>query len=144
MGNQTYYFLNKKSVIFPDFKNIVLKTIGVAGALKRELADLAGIECSFIFGSFARNAEDSFSDVDLMIIGTPNEDHLIEKISLLESEIRREINYSIFSLQDFQKGLKKKEVFLQDLVEKPKIFVIGNQNDLEKIIGRRKPSNKKD
>ena len=36
-GKQVYYFLNKNSALFEDFKNIVCKTIGVQGKLKREL-----------------------------------------------------------------------------------------------------------
>jgi len=37
VGKQVYYFLNKDSAFFEDFKNIVFKTIGAQGQLKKEL-----------------------------------------------------------------------------------------------------------
>lgn len=137
MGKQVYYSLNEKSPIFEEFKRIVSKTIGIEGTLRKTLQKIKDIDVAFIYGSFARQKEDSLSDIDLMIIGKPDEDILISKISLLEDELKREINYSIFSPQDFKKGLEKKEVFLEEIMENPKLFIIGNQNELEKIVKRR-------
>ena len=136
MGNQVYYFVNKESPIFEEFKKIVSKTIGVEGLLKKELKKIVKIKLAFIYGSFAKEKEDSFSDIDLMIIGSPDEDELISKISKLESQFAREINYNIFSVEDFKKGLAKGEVFLKEILKNQKIFIIGAQNDLEKIIGK--------
>lgn len=134
IGKQVYYFLNKESPIFEEIKRIVSKTIGVEGLLKNLLKKVAKVEVAFIYGSFAKQKEDSFSDIDLMLIGNPDEDILISKISTAEKELRREINYSIFSAEDFRKGLSRQEVFLEEILENPKIFIIGNQNVLEKII----------
>ncbi len=137
MGNQVYYYLNKENPIFDEFKKIVSKTIGVEARIREGLKKVATIDAAFIFGSLAREKEDSFSDIDLMIIGKPDESILISKISSIESDLRREINYNIFSAKDIKDGLKKKEVFLEEIIANQKIFIIGNQNDLEKIIGRR-------
>jgi predicted nucleotidyltransferase len=142
-GNQVYFYVNKKSPVFEEFRKIVSKTIGFEALTKESLENIAGISCAFIFGSYAREAEDQFSDIDLMIIGNPNEDILISKISKVEKKLSREINYSIFSVGDIKEGLRKKNVFLENVMENPKIFILGNQNDLEKIIGGRKPSAQK-
>jgi len=136
MGKQIYYSLNKKSAIFENFKEIISKTIGVEGSLQKALRKIKNIDVAFIFGSFARQKENSFSDVDVMIIGEPNEDDLISEISSLENKLNREINYSIFSAEDFNNSIRKKEVFLEEIIKKPKLFVVGNQNELEKIIKR--------
>lgn len=134
MGNQVYYFLNKNSSIFEEFKKIISKTIGVQGSLNQELSKIKNIQIAFIFGSFAKNCEDSFSDIDLMIIGNPDEDKLISIISVLEDELNREINYNIFSVEDFRKGLKNQEIFLKQIINDPKIFIINNENEFRKII----------
>ncbi len=133
-GNQVYYFLNKESPIYGEFKKIVSKTIGAEAIVRKGLGKVADIEAAFIFGSFAKNKEDSFSDIDLMIIGEPDENKLIAKISSIENDLKREVNYNIFSSKDFREGLRRKEVFLEGIIDNPKIFIIGNQNDLEKII----------
>jgi predicted nucleotidyltransferase len=141
-GNLKLYSLNKKHPLYNELKKIIDKTIGIEARFKKAFEKVAGIETAFIFGSFASQKQDQFSDIDLMIIGKPDEDILISEISLIEESLQREINYSIFSAADFKKGLKNREVFLEQIISEPKIFIIGNENDLAKIIGRRKSSKK--
>lgn len=142
-ANSRFFKLNQRYHLYPELKNIFLKTVGVVGKLKERLAGFKNINLAFIFGSFARNKEDQYSDVDLMIIGNPGEDRLVMAISKIESELDREINYNIFSPADFKNGLKEEEVFLQDIITNPKIFIIGDQNDLARIIGQRRASAEK-
>jgi len=127
MGNQVYYFLNKNAVLFEDYKNIVFKTIGVAGSLKKELEDIKGIKYAFIFGSFAKNEEDSASDVDLMIVGRFDEDILIKKVMYLEDILKREINYHYIDENEWQKRLKENS-FYKSVDEGPKIELIKTNN----------------
>jgi predicted nucleotidyltransferase len=133
-GNLLYFFLNQAHPLYQELKSIIFKTIGIEGQLRAALKNIKNIKAAFIFGSFARGAEDTFSDVDLMIIGKPNEDTLIRKISPIEKSLDREINYSIFSLEDFRNGLKTHEIFLEDILKSSKIFIIGKKDVVEKII----------
>ena len=142
-ANSRFFKLNLKYHLYNEFKSIFLKTVGAVGKLKERLAGFEKIDLAFVFGSFAKNREDQYSDVDLMIIGNPNEDKLVTAISRIESALSREINYSIFSAADLKKGLKEKEVFLEDIMTNPKMFIIGEQNDLARIIGQRRASAKK-
>jgi predicted nucleotidyltransferase len=135
-GNNRFFKLNKDHPLYNELKSIFLKTVGAVGKLREILKNVKNINFAFIYGSFAKEKEDSLSDIDLMIIGSPDEDVLLEKISALERKLKREINYSIFSLEDFKKGLRKKDVFLEEIISSPKIFLTGNQNDLERIIKR--------
>ena len=133
MGKQVYYFTNKQSPIFEEFKKIVFKTIGAEGLIKDALRNVKEIKIAFIFGSFAMGKEDSLSDIDLMVIGSPDEDMLISKISKLETQLNREINYHIFSSTDWKDKLKKKNSFLENILSQPKIFLVGNKNDLSRV-----------
>lgn len=133
IGNQVYYFLNKKSPIFNELKSIVSKTVGLEGELKKILASIDGVKEAFIFGSFAQGKEDFLSDVDLMIIGKVEEDILIEKISRLENKLDREINYHIFSQDEFAKRIKEKNSFISGILAKKTIFLIGNHEDISRI-----------
>ncbi|MDO8668212.1 MAG: nucleotidyltransferase domain-containing protein [bacterium] len=115
IANSVFYYPNKESAIFKDFKNIVFKTIGIEGTLREELEKIKGVARAFIFGSFAKNEEDSFSDVDLMVIGDVNEDELIQKVSKLESLFNREINYHLWGENEFKKK-SKTESFIQSIL----------------------------
>lgn len=123
MGKQVYYSLNKESALFEDFKNIIFKTIGVEGTLRQELKKINGIKRAFIFGSFAKNKEDSSSDIDLMIIGDVDEDLLVSKISKLENQFRREINYHLIDEQEW-KEKSQKDSFIKAIISGPKIEIL--------------------
>jgi len=130
LGNLVYYSVNKQSPIFNEIKQIVSKTIGLEFLLKNLLKKVPKIKIAFIFGSFAQKKEDSFSDVDLMIIGNPDEDLLVSRITKTESRINREINYHIFSPADWNRKLKENNSFLENILSRAKVFLIGNKNDL--------------
>ena len=133
IGKQVYYSVNKESPIFVEFKKIVSKTIGLEGSLQKALRKIKNIKIAFIFGSFAKGKEDTFSDIDLMIIGNPDEDLLVSKIIQLEKQLDREINYHIFSEADWKKRLKGKDSFLENVLSQPKIFLIGKKDELSRI-----------
>jgi len=129
-GNSTYYFLNKSYPLFDELKSIVFETIGVQGLLREELSQTKGIEVAFIYGSFAKHEEGAKSDIDLLVIGKPDDSELLRQIRKLEEVLRREIHYSIFRKEEFRQKRKEKDSFIMDLFRNPKIFLIGGVNDL--------------
>ena len=129
-GNLVYYHINKSYPIFAELKSIVFKTIGIQGLLKEAVGKIKGIEAAFIYGSFAKNNENAASDIDLLIIGNPNEDKLVREINGIEKTIKREINYTLYAMKEFKKKKRVKDSFVLDLLENPKIFLVGDENDL--------------
>lgn len=129
-GNLVYYYLNKSYPLFDEWKNIVFKTIGIKGMLKGALEETEGIEVAFIYGSFAKNEENLKSDIDLFIVGKLDEDKLAGKLRKLEKALKREINYNLYTRSDLKKKKKQKDSFILDLLENPKIFLIGDENEL--------------
>lgn len=132
-ANSRFFKLNKYHTLYKELKSIFFKTMGGEGKLKELFKDIKNIKIAFIFGSYAKKKEDSFSDIDLMIIGNPDEDLLLPKISKLESKLDREINYHIFSPGDWKKSLKEKNSFIESILAAPKIFLIGTKNELSGI-----------
>jgi predicted nucleotidyltransferase len=128
-GNSTYYFLNKSYPLFDELKSIVFKTIGVQGLLREVLTQTSGIEVAFIYGSFAKHEEGAESDIDLLVIGKPDDSGLLREVRKLEEVLKREINYSIFRKEEFSQKIKEKDSFIMDLLRNPKIFLIGGAND---------------
>lgn len=129
-GKNLYYSLNKSYPLFEELKSIVFKTIGVQGLLENRIKRIKNIDTAFIYGSYAKNQESITSDIDLFITGDIDEDKLVSEIGRIEKELKREINYSLYSKDDFQKKKKKKDPFIMDVIKNPKIFLIGNEDDL--------------
>lgn len=115
-GKTKYYHLNKSYSLYKQLKEIIFKTTGIEGGIKKELETLKKIKEAFLFGSFATGEADSQSDIDLLIIGDPDPEQLSDKISKLEDRFSREINYIAMKEEEFRKK-KNKEPFLIDIFE---------------------------
>ena len=130
-GNLKHFQTNQECPFFEELKGLVLKTTGVAGQIRGSLDKLAGIEYAFIYGSYAKGEERADSDVDLLIIGDVDMDRLDSNLGKLEKTLGREINYVLYSLEEFKSKRKAKDGFLMDVLAGEKIMVIGAENGLE-------------
>ena len=130
VGNLRFFYANKYSPVFQELKQIIFKTEGIKGSLVEALRPVNGVKAAFIYGSFAKDEERVDSDIDLFLVGKISEDDLILKISKLEDEFQREINYTIYSPAEF-KEKKAESSFVQEVLREPKIFVAGTQEVLD-------------
>jgi predicted nucleotidyltransferase len=131
-GNLRYFELDKKNPVFSDIENIVKKTIGIEAELAEIFRKLKGISFAFIFGSYVKEGLRNESDIDIVLIGKPDEDELNKKISLAEKSIGREINYHLYSLPEFKKKIKR-DSFLKNIVRKY-ILLSGDRSELKKLL----------
>ncbi|MCF7887200.1 MAG: nucleotidyltransferase domain-containing protein [Candidatus Omnitrophica bacterium] len=129
-GNLRYYKLNKDYPLYTELKNIVSKTVGVEGLLRKTISSIENIDIAFIYGSYAQNKEKAASDIDLFIVGQINENKLIEKINNLEKKLNREINYSLYSKKEFVNKKAEDDPFIKNVLKKKKILLLGDANDL--------------
>jgi len=129
-GNRLYYRANTEHPLYPEIRNLVLKTAGLVEIFKSVL-DREGVVVAFVFGSLASSKERSESDVDLMVIGTIGLRTLSSWLSGVSEQIAREINPHTLSVEEFRRRKQEGNHFLTNVLESPKLFIIGNQNDLE-------------
>jgi predicted nucleotidyltransferase len=124
-GNQRHFCLNEKYPLYNELRSILFKTVGIEGRLKSIIGDIKGVELSFIYGSYAANKENASSDVDVLIVGAPDEDELIKKIESAEQVLGREINYNIYPAREFKEKMKKKDNFISNILKRPRIMLKG-------------------
>lgn len=129
-GNLRYFWVNKNSPLFAEFKNIIFKTTGIQGALKRALSKFRGIRVAFIYGSYAQGTERKLSDINLLIVGKVNLPHLNATILGLEEQLKREINYLVFDEAEFRRRKRQRDPFLKGLLRGRKVMLVGREDDL--------------
>jgi len=132
-GNRLYYRANKEHPLYFDIRSLVLKTIGLVDILKNALRQDSDISIAFVFGSIALHEETAGSDVDLMVIGKLGLRKLTGMLSGMSEQIGREINPYVLSVNEFVKRKTNREHFITQVLEAPKIFIIGNKNELESM-----------
>jgi len=129
-SNRVYYRAKTESPLYPEIRNLVLKTSGLSDVLKSTLKDKR-IRVAFVFGSIARGEEKAGSDVDLMVIGQLGLRDLSRLLSGIEEKIGREVNPHVLRDEEFRKRIRAKEHFVSSVMESPKIFITGSQRELE-------------
>lgn len=128
-GNLLYYSIDKNYPLFDEYRSIISKTIGVRRQMSDVLETIGGIKVAFIYGSFARNEKKADSDIDLFLIGSIDERRLVTEINRLEKLLTREINYILYKPDEFQRKRQQRDGFILDIMESPKIFLIGNDDE---------------
>lgn len=133
-GRQVYFQANAESPIYADLRGLVVKTVGVADALRAALAPLSGrIRVAFIYGSVAKGAERRGSDVDVMVIGDVSFAEGSEALARAQKAIGREVNPSVYAPADFRAKLAARHHFLRSVLKGEKIFLIGDGRELARL-----------
>ena len=129
-SNRVYYRAKTENPLYPEIRNLVLKTSGLADVLKSALVDKR-IRVAFVFGSIARGDETATSDIDLMVIGQLGLRDLSRLLSGIQEKIGREVNPYVLKEEELRKRVRAKEHFVSSVLESPKILIIGSHHELE-------------
>jgi predicted nucleotidyltransferase len=133
-GQQVYYQANQDNPIFGELKSIITKTLGIHDVVKEALLPLANrIRLAFIYGSIARNEEHTSSDVDLMVVGEAGFKEVVSSLGGAEKRLSREINPTVYSVEEFRTKLKAKNHFLSSVLRQEKLFVMGDEHELARL-----------
>lgn len=137
-GRQVYFRANTESPVFSELRSLLEKTSGIAARVRealRPLEEAGGVEIAFLYGSVARGAQGSGSDVDLMVIGSVGLIEVAPAIGPLQDELAREINPSVYPLDEFRERLAAGDHFLTAVMEGDRIMLIGDDDELAELGG---------
>jgi predicted nucleotidyltransferase len=128
-GRQLYYSLNRSSPNLKPLLQLLQGSIGIVPALKDALNGLPNIHSAWIYGSFAKGEADAASDVDVLIIGSPDQARLASQLRQAEGALHREINYTVLSPRELEKRLNARDPFVADVWHGKRVELIdGNGN----------------
>lgn len=134
-GNRRYVEVNENFPLYPELKAIALKTLGLGDALREALTQMLGIQVAFVYGSVAKGEERPGSDLDLFILGHVSGPLLHKTLAKSEAALKREVNTSRFTAEEVRQRLKKQDSFIKDIISGPKIFIIGTDDELARLVG---------
>jgi predicted nucleotidyltransferase len=132
VGNQKHYQANRASPIFEELRGIALKTFGVAEVLREALAPVAkNIRAAFIYGSIAKGTDTAASDVDLMVVSDVVQYADLFKLAAdAERVLGRKVNPTVLTTPALRRKRSADDDFMSRVLEQPKIFVLGSENEL--------------
>lgn len=134
VGNQVFYRPDTGCPIYKELAAIFRKTMGLAALLRDALAKLSDrIEFAFVFGSMASGRQTSGSDVDICALGSVSLLDMVKALSPAKETLRREMNPVVMTVKKFLQQSAKQDRFATRVMSEPKLFVIGNEDELAEL-----------
>ena len=135
-GKQVYYCANRGCPIFEELASILRKTSGLADVLAQALLPVAErVQAALIFGSMAKGTEQPGSDVDVLVVGELGFVEIVRLLHPAQSALGREVNPKVYRPAEWRAKVKSGDTFARDVLAKPKIFLIGTDDDLAESAG---------
>jgi len=135
-GHQVYFQANTASPVYKDLKSLITKTVGIGDTLRTALSSLNDrIRIALIYGSVARGEENQRSDIDLMVVGDVAFADVVKALRSAQETLGREVNPTVYPLEEFRSRVAEGHYFIQNVLNGPKIFVIGDEHELKQLAG---------
>jgi predicted nucleotidyltransferase len=135
-GREVHYEVDPANPLVPELRGLLRKSRGLVDVVREALKPFSNsIFVAFIYGSMASGSERPTSDVDLLVIGDVTLSDLTPSLQRAEQALGRPLNTVLYSEQTLSEKLATRNHFLSAVLDKPKLFVVGTQDELEKATG---------
>jgi len=136
IGNVRQFRPNKNNLVYDELASIVKKTFSLISVLNSALAPMRKqLNVAFVYGATAREQEGATDAIELLLIGeNTTYGELLSRIPVAERILRRKIYPNLYSVPDFQRRLREQQPFILKMLEDRKVFVLGDETDLDNII----------
>lgn len=136
LGNQVHFRANRDSPVFEELHGLMKKTTGLADVVRSALVKLEQkIHVAFVFGSVAKGSHSTYSDVDLLIVGDLGLRDVVPLLSPVQDQLGREVNPTVYRPQEFSSLSRDDDHFLGRVLQEPRIFILGNEDELGRLAG---------
>jgi predicted nucleotidyltransferase len=125
-GRQVFVHVRMSHPLYLDLRSMVLKTVGLAAPLRERLEAVGGVAMAVVYGSVAAGNDAGDSDVDLLVVGSPDELEVHEALASFEENLGRPVNYTLMSADEFRTRIRDGDPFLRRVLAGELIHVIGD------------------
>ncbi len=125
-GNRLYYFVNTRYLFFQELQQMIIKTTGLGKKIRKYLRKLGTISFVMFSGRYAKGLAPRQGEVDILIVGEVVLPELTALVKEEEARIGREINYGVFSLQEFEFRKTRRDPFIMDVLFGSRVMVVGS------------------
>lgn len=127
-GNQKHYQANRESPLFEELCGIVRKTVGLEEPLRAAVESLTGtVRLALIYGSVAKRADTSASDVDLLIVADNlTLEDVYAALSPAEKLLDRKVNPTLYTSEEFNRRRVRGNPFLKRVLDGPVTILSGS------------------
>ncbi len=129
-GNRVYYSFRSDYLFYPELLSLVAKTAGLGADLVRNKNKIGRIKFASLSSNFIKDKSSKQTEVDLLVVGEIVLPQLAIVIKNSETKIKREINYTAMSQEEFEFRKNRRDPFIMDILFGSRIMIIGNEEDM--------------
>lgn len=121
--------------VLPELQGLLTKTSGAAAVVRRELALLAPrVAVAVVFGSAASGNLRAASDVDLLVLSDDlGIKDLAGAIRRAGQALGRDVNVNLYRRDEWRRRLREDHPFPRSVLEAPRIVLMGDGRELERV-----------
>ncbi|MBI4096426.1 MAG: hypothetical protein HY425_01785 [Candidatus Levybacteria bacterium] len=129
-ANRVYYSLSKNYPFYFDLLRMGSKTAGLGEAILKNRVKIGRIKYAMFSGKFARRMEKKPTEVDFIIVGTIVLPELALLIRDEEKRLKREINYTVMTEEEFSFRKKKRDPFILSVLSGSRVMLFGDEEGM--------------
>ncbi|HEX9745534.1 MAG TPA: nucleotidyltransferase domain-containing protein [bacterium] len=127
------YSINTYHPMYKPIRMLLEVGVGFLSVINAEVNDWMGVDIAFIYGSYAVADQSDESDIDLALIGYREKLEFYKPVHNLEERIGKSVHFIHYTPAQWQAESKKSDSFVKSLLYKPKVFLVGTDEDLARI-----------
>ena len=126
-----FYRLNADALIVPELRALFLKArMLLEKDFINRLSQTGSIGYLALTGQFSGLEQ---APTDILIVGRVNRDRLASLIRGFEREVGKEVNYTVFTPQEFKYRKDVTDKFLYSILESPKMVVVDRLTEFSAL-----------
>lgn len=126
LGRRRLISANPESPLTNPVREILMVVAGPVPLLRRELEQIPGVGCAFLFGSFASRVHGlrgpAPSDIDLMVVGGPAPGLVYSACRRVSEQVGRTVNPTILTAQEW----RAESGFLAEVRDNAVVQILGD------------------
>lgn len=126
-GNRLYYYLNKRYLYYQELQSMVAKSTGLGKKVRKLRRKLGQLDFVMFSGKFIAGRRPSRDEVDVLVIGDVVLSELEDLMKKEQARIGREVNYAVFSLDEFDFRKARRDPFIMDILYSTRIMIVGDE-----------------
>lgn len=128
-GNRLYYFLNTKYIFYQELQQMISKNTGIGSKIRKSRRKLGTVTFVMFSGRFIKGLAPRQNEVDLLVVGDIVLPELEQIVKQEQKRLGREINYAVFSEDEFEFRKTRRDPFIMDVLYGSRVMVIGSEDD---------------
>ncbi|MES2272790.1 MAG: nucleotidyltransferase domain-containing protein [Chlamydiota bacterium] len=129
------YKAERSHPAFEELKKVFLQTISLGDPIRESLRiQNEKIDLIWIFGSVAQGEEQNDSDIDIIFVSDRSLEQLSRVVGPLSRTLDKELNGIFITPDDLRKKFQSEDYFIREIIEKPKIWLLGSDHGLKLLL----------